>query len=64
MILKEEVAVDLATPTGLMRTYIFRPAAEGKYPAVVLFSGNLSGHWSHPPLCRLHRWSWLHCRCA
>src|SRR5271154_1511775 len=38
MILKEEVAVDLATPTGLMRTYMFRPAAEGKYPAVVLFS--------------------------
>jgi carboxymethylenebutenolidase len=38
MILKEEVAVDLATPTGLMRTYMFRPAAEGKYPAVILFS--------------------------
>jgi carboxymethylenebutenolidase len=38
MILKEEVAVDLATPTGLMRTHMFRPAAEGKYPAVVLFS--------------------------
>jgi carboxymethylenebutenolidase len=38
MILKEEVAVDLATPTGLMRTHMFRPAAEAKYPAVVLFS--------------------------
>jgi carboxymethylenebutenolidase len=38
MILKEEVAVDLATPTGPMRTHMFRPAAEGKYPAVVLFS--------------------------
>src|ERR1700691_4653357 len=38
MILKEEVAVDLATPTGPMRTYILRPLAEGKYPAVVLFS--------------------------
>src|SRR5277367_6868852 len=38
MILKEEVAVDLATPTGLMRTHMFRPAAEGKYPAVILFS--------------------------
>ncbi len=38
MILKEEVAVDLATPTGPMRTYMFRPAAKGKYPAVVLFS--------------------------
>ena len=38
MILKEELAVDLATPTGPMRTHMFRPAAEGKYPAVVLFS--------------------------
>src|SRR5271154_2929699 len=38
MILKEEVAIDLATPTGLMRTHFLRPAAEGKYPAVVLFS--------------------------
>jgi carboxymethylenebutenolidase len=38
MILQEQTAVDLATPTGPMRTYILRPAAEGKYPAVVLFS--------------------------
>src|SRR3984885_330282 len=38
MILKEEAFVDLATPTGPMRTHMFRPAAEGKYPAVVLFS--------------------------
>src|SRR3954471_17865099 len=29
---------DLPTPTGPMRTYIFRPAAPGKYPGVVLFS--------------------------
>src|ERR1700689_2059334 len=38
MILQEQTAVDLATPTGPMRTYILRPAAERKYPAVVLFS--------------------------
>ena len=38
MILQEQTAVDLATPTGPMRTYILRPAAQGKYPAVVLFS--------------------------
>jgi carboxymethylenebutenolidase len=38
MILQEQTAVDLATPTGPMRTYILRPAAKGKYPAVVLFS--------------------------
>ncbi len=38
MILQEESAVDLATPTGPMRTYMFRPAAQGKYPGVVLFS--------------------------
>jgi carboxymethylenebutenolidase len=38
MILQEQTSVDLATPTGPMRTYILRPAAERKYPAVVLFS--------------------------
>lgn len=30
--------VDLQTPSGPMRTHIFRPAAEGKYPAIMLFS--------------------------
>ena len=38
MILQEMPAVDVATATGPMRTYLFRPAAEGKYPAVVLYS--------------------------
>jgi carboxymethylenebutenolidase len=38
MILQEPTAVDLATPTGPMRTYTFRPVTKGKYPAVVLFS--------------------------
>src|ERR1700729_4619084 len=38
MILQEPVAVDIGTPTGPVRTYILRPVAKGKYPAVVLFS--------------------------
>lgn len=37
MILKEDV-VDLTTPTGVMRTYIFRPAAAGNYPGIVFYS--------------------------
>jgi carboxymethylenebutenolidase len=30
--------LDLPTATGPMRTYLFRPAAPGKYPGLVLFS--------------------------
>ena len=37
MTIKEET-VELPTPAGPMRTYIFRPAADGKYPGLVLFS--------------------------
>ena len=37
MIIKDEV-IDLNTPTGPMRTYTYRPVAEGKYPGVILFS--------------------------
>src|SRR5580658_10382647 len=37
MILQEEQA-DLATPTGPMRTYLYRPVAKGRYPGIVLFS--------------------------
>jgi carboxymethylenebutenolidase len=29
---------DLETPSGPLRTFVFRPAAPGKYPGVVLFS--------------------------
>jgi carboxymethylenebutenolidase len=29
---------DLETPSGPMRTFVFRPAAPGKYPGIVLFS--------------------------
>ena len=37
MTIKEEV-IELPTPTGPMRTHIFRPAADGKYPGLLLFS--------------------------
>ncbi len=37
MTIKEEV-VELQTPTGHMRTCILRPAADGKYPGLLLFS--------------------------
>jgi carboxymethylenebutenolidase len=37
MILQEEAA-DLATPSGPMRTYLYRPVAAGRYPGLVLFS--------------------------
>jgi carboxymethylenebutenolidase len=30
--------IDLQTPSGPMRTHLFRPAAEGKYPGITLFS--------------------------
>lgn len=38
MILQSDEVVDLPTPTGLMRTYVFRPVAAGRYPGLVLFS--------------------------
>jgi len=38
MTLHEEEFVDLSTPSGPMRTSLFRPAAEGRYPGLVLFS--------------------------
>jgi dienelactone hydrolase len=38
MILKDSESVDIPTSTGPMRTYLFRPAAEGRYPGLVLFS--------------------------
>lgn len=30
--------VDLPTPTGVMRTYVHRPVAEGSYPAILFYS--------------------------
>ena len=38
MTLRETETVDLPTPTGPMRTYIFRPAAPGRYPGILLYS--------------------------
>src|ERR1700749_2219762 len=29
---------DLSTPSGPMRTFVFRPTAPGKYPGILLFS--------------------------
>ncbi len=37
MILQEE-QVELSTPTGPMRTFVYRPVARGRYPGLVLFS--------------------------
>ncbi|EWH09753.1 carboxymethylenebutenolidase [Catenovulum agarivorans DS-2] len=37
MIIQTEI-VDLATPTGTMRTYVYRPQAEGAYPAIIYYS--------------------------
>ena len=38
MIIKDTESVDIHTPTGPMRTYLFRPATEGRYPELLLFS--------------------------
>ena len=38
MILQEDPHVDLDTPTGPMRTYVYRPVAPGRYPGLVFFS--------------------------
>lgn len=38
MTVQGDIVVDIPTPAGPMRTYIFRPAVEGRYPGVVFFS--------------------------
>jgi carboxymethylenebutenolidase len=38
MIIKDDESVDLPTPLGAMRTYLFHPIADGRYPGVALFS--------------------------
>lgn len=38
MTLQETAPVDLATPSGPMRTHLFRPAAPGRYPGLLLYS--------------------------
>ena len=38
MVIRDDEFVDITTPTGPMRIYIFRPVAPGKYPGVLFFS--------------------------
>ena len=38
MTITDHETVELDTPTGPMRTHVFRPAAAGKYPALLLYS--------------------------
>src|ERR1700722_8446163 len=38
MTIKENEFSDVDTPTGPMRTCIFRPSAPGRYPGVLLYS--------------------------
>jgi len=38
MTLNPDEYADLPTPLGPMRTHVFRPAAEGKYPGILLYS--------------------------
>ncbi len=38
MTLHDSEFVDLATPSGPMRTHLFRPTAPGKYPGLLLYS--------------------------
>src|SRR3989442_13466491 len=38
MTITDHEFVDLATPTGPMRTFVFRPQAPGKYPGILLYS--------------------------
>jgi carboxymethylenebutenolidase len=38
MVIKDNEFVDLPTPTGPMRTHLFRPAADGRYPGLLLYS--------------------------
>ena len=38
MTIREPESIDLATPSGPMRTYVYRPTAPGRYPGLPLFS--------------------------
>ncbi len=38
MVIREDAPIDVATPSGPMRSYVLRPAAAGRYPGLVLFS--------------------------
>src|SRR5712691_4846293 len=38
MFIKDTESADIHTSTGPMRTYLFRPGTEGRYPGLVLYS--------------------------
>jgi carboxymethylenebutenolidase len=38
MTITDHEFVDLETPTGPMRTFVFRPVADGRYPGILLYS--------------------------
>src|ERR1700756_144996 len=38
MIIKDGECADITTPTGPMRLHLFRPAAAGRYPGILLYS--------------------------
>jgi len=38
MIIKDDLVEQISTPMGAMRTCLFRPTAEGRYPGIALFS--------------------------
>jgi carboxymethylenebutenolidase len=38
MTIKDNEHIDLPTPTGPMRTHLFRPTAPGRYPGILLYS--------------------------
>jgi len=38
MTVQERQTVELATPTGPMRTHVWRPAGEGRFPGIIFYS--------------------------
>jgi len=38
VVIKDDEFADIQTPSGPMRTFIFRPAAPGRYPGIVVYS--------------------------
>lgn len=38
MVIRDNEFVDIQSPTGPMRTYLFRPVANGRYPGLILYS--------------------------
>ena len=56
--LSDEVA-DLPTPSGPMRTYVFRPGGRRALPRRGALLGNLPGHRSDPQDGSPTGWTWL-----